>query len=144
MKAGSSRREQRDHRATGFVDDLLDQLKRVLRWFAEPDEGDVGMLSRRRRADVADWVSTRDHLVPEGGDDLGEQGQSIASLVGDEYAKRRDLALSCHIPRSPADQRSTASSKLDPCHSTMRLPGMIGSPLRFHFLQFLYITPPGE
>ena len=38
-------REQRDHRAGGFVDDLADQLERVLGGEAEPDERDVGMLS---------------------------------------------------------------------------------------------------
>ena len=43
--------DQRDHRAGGLADDLLDQAERVLGALAEPDERDVGPLpgGRRRR-----------------------------------------------------------------------------------------------
>src|SRR5581483_10530379 len=46
--------EDRDHRTGGFADDLRDQLERVDRAFAEPDQGDVRLLSRGDSADLFD------------------------------------------------------------------------------------------
>ena len=69
---GIPRREQRDHGTGCFVDDLGDQVERVLGAQAEPDERDVGVLSRRYGADLPDVDLAGDHLVTEAGHDLGE------------------------------------------------------------------------
>src|SRR4051794_23838530 len=46
------RMEQRDHGARSLTDDLGNQTERMLRRDAEPDDCDVGLLSRGRCADV--------------------------------------------------------------------------------------------
>ena len=74
-------REQGDHRASGFADDLLDQLERVLGRETEPDERDIGPFSRGHGTDLVDVDLARDHDVPKPGDDLGEQVQPVAPLV---------------------------------------------------------------
>ena len=84
---GILRREQRDHRAGGLVDDLRDQLERVLGAEPEPDERDVGVLSRGHRADLAHVDLAGDHLVAEPGDDLSEQLEPVAPLVRDQDAE---------------------------------------------------------
>jgi hypothetical protein len=45
------------------VDDLLDQLERVPRRKAEPDERDVGTLARDHLGDLGDIDLARDHLI---------------------------------------------------------------------------------
>ena len=90
-------RQQGDHGAGGLANDLLDQLERMFRGEAEPDERDVGMLSRRHRADLLDVDRVGDHFVPEPGDDLGEQCEPVVSLVGDQDAEVLDSVLS-HRP----------------------------------------------
>ena len=82
---GVGRVEERDDRAGRLVDDLLDQLERVLGALAETDERDVGMLARRHRPDLADLDLGSDHLVPEAGDDGRDVGETILALVGDEH-----------------------------------------------------------
>jgi hypothetical protein len=78
--------EEGDHRARGLVDDLLDQAESVLGALAEADERDVGPLPRGHRADVGDRDLGSDHLVAESGDDRHDEGERVASLVGDENA----------------------------------------------------------
>ena len=60
---------------------------------AEPDERDVGLLLRGDRADFLDVDLACDHLVTESGDDLGEQLEAVASLVGDQDAEVLDPVL---------------------------------------------------
>ena len=74
--------------------DLRDQLERMLGAHAEPDERDVGSLPRGHRADLCDVDLARDHLVPEPGDDLGEQLQPVPPLVRDQDTQVRDLVHS--------------------------------------------------
>ena len=89
--------EQGDHRARCLVDDLLDQTERVLRALAEPDERDVRTLLRGHGADELDVDLTRDHLVPERGDDLRNELQAILALVRDQYPQMFGLAVA-HSP----------------------------------------------
>ena len=86
-------RQQRDHWAGGFADDLRDQLECMLGVQAEADQGDVGPLSRGYCPDLLDGDLARDHLVPEPCDDLGEQLESLALLVCDQHAQVPDLVL---------------------------------------------------
>ncbi len=69
------------------MDDLRDQLERVLGAQAEPDQGDVGANPRGRGADFSDVDLARDHLVAETGHDLGEQLQAVPPLVRDQDAE---------------------------------------------------------
>ena len=89
------------------MDDLADQLERVLGGEAEPDERDVGMLSRGHGADLLDVDLARDHLVAEPGDDLGEQLEPVASLVRDQDAEVLDSVLG-HRPIVRARHQSHA------------------------------------
>ena len=70
-----------------FVDDLRDQLQRVLGGEPEPDERHVGLLPRGHRADFPDVDLARDHLMAEPGDDLGEQLEPVPPLVRDQDAQ---------------------------------------------------------
>jgi hypothetical protein len=79
--------KDRDDRTGGFADDLGDQLERVHRAFAEPDEGDVGLLSGGDGADFLDVDLARDHLVPEPRYDLCEQLEPVSLLVRDQYTQ---------------------------------------------------------
>jgi hypothetical protein len=82
------------------VDDLLDQLERVLRGETEPDERDVRLFPGRHCSDGRDVDLAGDHLVPEACDYLGEQLEPVASFVGDQDAQVLNLVLD-HPPRSP-------------------------------------------
>ena len=64
-----ARFEQGDHGAGGFVDDLRDQLERVLGAGAETDERHVGSLLPCDLTDLRHFELARDHLVSEAGDD---------------------------------------------------------------------------
>ena len=89
--------EHRDHRAGGLVDDLPDQVERVLRIEAEPHQGDVGTFSRRHRADLGDRDLACDHLMPEPGYDRSEQREAFELLVRDEDTQVvRVLVARCH------------------------------------------------
>jgi hypothetical protein len=66
------------------MDDLLDQLERMLRGQAEPDQRDVGMFPCRYLADCFDVGLAGDHFVPEARDDLCEQVKAVAPLVRDQ------------------------------------------------------------
>jgi hypothetical protein len=79
------RMQERDNRAGRFVDDLLDQLERMLRALAETDERDIRLLARGYRSDLADLDLRSDHLVPEAGDKGCDVGEAILALVGDEH-----------------------------------------------------------
>jgi hypothetical protein len=59
--------------------------ERVLGVRAEPDQRDIGPLSRGHRPDFLDIDLARDHLVSEPGRDPGEQLEPIPLLVGDQY-----------------------------------------------------------
>ena len=75
------------------MDDLLDQVERVLGALAEPDERDVGSLPGGHGPDVLDLDLARDHLVSERGDDRRDQRQAILPLVGDQHAQMLGLAI---------------------------------------------------
>jgi len=77
-------REQRDHRAGGFVDDLRDQLERVLGAQAEANQRHIGSLPRSHRTDLPDLDLTGDHVMAELGDDLCEQLEPVTSLIRDQ------------------------------------------------------------
>ena len=96
--------QERNDRAGGLVDDLLDQLQRMLRALAEADEGDVRVLPRCDRADLADLDLRGDHLVPQAGHDGRNGGKTILALVRDEHTK------SFHVPapRQPDTCRNRA------------------------------------
>ena len=94
---GVSGREQRDHRAGRFVDDLRDQLERVLGAQPQPDQRHVGMLPRRHRTDLSDLDLPGDHLMAESGDDLSEQFEPVPPLVRDQDTQVGDL-LGGHRP----------------------------------------------
>ena len=83
--------EEGDHGAGRLVDDLRDQFECVLGAEPEPDERDVGMLSRGHRADFSDVDLAGDHLMAEAGHDLGEQLEPVSAFVCDQDAKARDL-----------------------------------------------------
>ena len=73
--------------------DLRDQLQCVLGAEPEPDEGDVGVLPRGHRADFSDVDLAGDRLMAETGHDLGEQLETVSSLVRDQHTQVRDLSL---------------------------------------------------
>jgi hypothetical protein len=81
------RMEERDDRAGRLVDDLLDQLQRMLRALAEADERNVWVLARCHRPHLAHLDLRDEHLVPEPGDDGRDIGKTILALVGDEHPK---------------------------------------------------------
>jgi hypothetical protein len=85
------RREERDHGARCFTDDLRDQLECVLRAEPEPDERDVRPLPCRHGSDFLDVHLARDHVVAEIGHDLGEQRKPVAPFVRDQDAEVRPL-----------------------------------------------------
>ena len=68
------------------MNDLGDQLERVLGAESEPDERNIGMLPCGDSADLCDLYLPRDHLMAEAGDDLGEQLEPVPALVGDQDA----------------------------------------------------------
>ena len=79
--------EQRDHWAGRLVDDLGDQVKRVLGAQTEPDKSDVGALPRGHLCDHIDVDLASDHHVPEPGNQLRELLEPVASFVGDQHAE---------------------------------------------------------
>ena len=87
--------EQDDHRARGLVNDPVDQVERVLRAAAEPDERHVGALPGRDLADVLDLDLACDHLVSQGDHDRGYLCETVLSLIGDQDAQA--LALTGDI-----------------------------------------------
>jgi hypothetical protein len=88
------------------VDDFADQLERMVGGEAEPDERDVGVFSCGDGADFFDVDFACDHLVAEPGDDLCEELEPVASLVGDQDTKPHDAVL---------DQRLIVGTR-DKCH----------------------------
>jgi hypothetical protein len=60
--------QERDNRASRFMDNLLDQLQGMLRACSEADERDVRVLARGYRSNLGDIDLRRDHVVPEVGD----------------------------------------------------------------------------
>jgi hypothetical protein len=72
---------------------------------AEPDQRDVGALSRGHRADLLHVDLTRDHLVPKPGHHLRKQLEPLPLLVRDQDTQVPDL-LAGHrhhqIKRGPA------------------------------------------
>ena len=65
-------RQQGDHRARRFTDDLRDQLERVLGAQTQADEGYVGPLSLGRGTHFLDVDLAGDHVVTEPRHDLRE------------------------------------------------------------------------
>jgi hypothetical protein len=63
------------------MDDLADQLERVLGGGPEHDQGYIGPLPHRRRAGPLDSDLAGDHLVAEVGDEVGEQIEPVLTFV---------------------------------------------------------------
>ena len=84
-------RKQRDDGAARFLDDLLDQLERMLRGEAETDERDIGVLTRCHRSHRRHVDLARDHFVPQARDDLCEHLEPVAALVRDQDAQRLNV-----------------------------------------------------
>jgi hypothetical protein len=109
------RREQRDHRTRRLADDLRDQLERVLGVQAETNKRDVRPLPGGHRADLLDVDLSRDHLVTEPGNDLGEQLKPLPLLIRDQDTQMADLVLShrhpnlAQTPRNPGPPGSATS-----------------------------------
>ena len=70
--------------ARRLVNDLGDQFECVLRVQPEPDQRDVGLLSRGDLPDLAHVDLARDHLVPEAGHHLRKQLEPVAPFVRNE------------------------------------------------------------
>src|SRR4029450_7116132 len=79
---------------------------------SEAAEGNVGPLLRGHRPDRGDVHRPRDHVVAEPGDDVGEQIEAIAPLVGDQDPQARAL--------------SRAQAATDPTHSAGTAPSPNG------------------
>ena len=79
--------DQDDYRAGGCSDDLIDQLERVLRALAEPDERDVGSLSCRHGGHVFDLDLAGDHLVSELDHGRRDEREAVLAFVGDQDAQ---------------------------------------------------------
>ena len=107
---GSGCVQQHDHRAGGLAHDLVDQFKRVLRTFAEPDERDVGPLPRGHGADVLDVDLAGDHLVAERDHDRSDERETVLALVGDQNAQMIMIVPGA-VPR--ADSRSRLAANKD-------------------------------
>ena len=101
-------REQGDHRAGRRVDDLRDQLERMLGAQPKTDERDVGVLPRSHRADLLDVDLAGDHLVTETSHDLGEQLEPVPSLVRDQDAEGRDLRIAQQLRSKSQEADSSA------------------------------------
>jgi hypothetical protein len=69
------------------MDDLLDQLERMLRVLAETDERHIGLFSRRYRPNLSDLDLGSDYFVPEVGDKVFDLRQAILALVGDQHTQ---------------------------------------------------------
>ena len=94
--------DENDDRAGGLLDDLLDQVKRVLGAFPEPHEGDVRAFPRCHRPDVLDLDLACDHFVSERGDDRHDESQAILALVRDQYTQMLGFAVAhSWAPRVP-------------------------------------------
>ena len=116
--------EQRDHGAAGLLDDLLDQLERMLRRETEPDKRDIGVLPRGHRGDRRDVDLAGDHFVPEPGDNLGEQLEPITPLVGDQDAQvlNSSSTISLFLATFPAPMvDGGASGKMSPRRRFVRI-----------------------
>ena len=85
--------QQRDHGASGFTDDLRDQVESVLRAQPETDQSHVRPLPLGGGSNFLDVDLAGDHLMAEADYDLREQLEPIASLVRDEDAKVLRLTL---------------------------------------------------
>jgi hypothetical protein len=94
--------QQRDHRATGFADNLLDQLERVLRRETEPDERDIRLFPCSHRGDCRHVDLAGDHLMPEPGHNLSEQLKPVAPFVGNQDPQPLNLVLD-HPASSPRE-----------------------------------------
>ena len=79
--------DERDHRASRFMDDLLDQLECVFRALAETDERHIGLFTRGYRSNLGNVDLGRHHVVPEVGDEVYDLRQAILALVGDEHTQ---------------------------------------------------------
>jgi hypothetical protein len=66
------------------VDDLADHLERVVGAFAEGDEGDVGMFAPGGGADLFDLDAAGDDDVADPGQQLGQEGEPVRSLIRDQ------------------------------------------------------------
>src|SRR5881397_3507554 len=118
--------QQRDDRASGFTDDLRDQVESVLRAQPETDKGYIRVLPLGGGSDFLDVDLASDHIMAEPDYDLREQLEPIAPLVRDEDAKVLQLALDDRHDDPCACKRIDRTS--DP-----RIPAVVGETRRFIF-----------
>jgi hypothetical protein len=102
---GVGRVEENNHRAGGFLDDLLDESERMLGAPAKPDEGDVGSLTRSHRTNLVDFDLACDHFVPKSSDDRHDERKAILTLVRDQNAEMLGFAIA-HLPAKPCRECS--------------------------------------
>ena len=76
--------QERDHRARGFADDLVDQLQRVLGAITQPHERDVGPFPAGHGTDVLDVDLPGYYFVAERDDSLSYQREAVLALVCDQ------------------------------------------------------------
>jgi hypothetical protein len=83
--------QKRDNRAGGLVDDLLDQLERMLRARTETDERNIRLFARRYWSNLADLVEERSPRARDWRQETGDKGrdigQAVLALVSDEHAE---------------------------------------------------------
>ena len=74
------------------MDDLGDQLERMLRAQPEPHQGDIRPLARGHGPDLPHLDLAGDHLMTKPSDDLGEEIESRPLLVRDQHSEAVDRA----------------------------------------------------
>ena len=92
-EGGIGRVDEEDHRARGFMHDLVDHCEGMLRALAEADQGDIGSLPGGHDSDVYNVDLAGDHLVPEVRDHRRDERQPIPALVGDQHPEMLGLAI---------------------------------------------------
>jgi hypothetical protein len=116
MRIGSV--QQDDDGACGFVDDLVDQVERMLRASAESYERDVRALSRGDSSHVLDVDLAGDHLVTESDDDRNNKLKAVLAFVRDENAQRIcRVSQRCHerkVKHFVGEQMPDASLRATP------------------------------
>ncbi len=77
----------------------------------ETDECDVGSLACCHGSDLRDVDLPGDHLVAEAGDDLSEQPEPFALLVGDQHSEVPGFVVVRHNSEIAPARRWTPSER---------------------------------
>ena len=85
--------QQDNHRASGFMHDLVDQVERVLGALAQADQRNVGSLPGGDRADVRYINLSSDHLMAKRDHDRRDERETVTPLVRDQHTKVAGLAV---------------------------------------------------